>query len=168
MEDSIVDLLEQFNQFDWVVTGLVLVSGAFGLIRGFAREATSVLGWVGAFVLANVLALPISETMIGLIDDRSIRYLVSWALVFIAVVFLFGSIGRVLSKQLRQPGLNFGNRLLGAGFGMARGVVIAAILALMLFWVLRNALVYQWDMEVHTQRILLPKNRSREICPEES
>lgn len=132
MEDSIVDLLEQFNQFDWVVTGLVLVSGAFGLIRGFAREATSVLGWVGAFVLANVLALPISETMVGLIDDRSIRYLVSWVLVFIAVVFLFGSIGRVLSKQLRQPGLNFGNRLLGAGLGMARGVVIAAILALML------------------------------------
>jgi len=79
MEDSIVDLLEQFNQFDWVVTGLVLVSGAFGLIRGFAREATSVLGWVGAFVLANVLALPISETMVGLIDDSSIRYLVAWA-----------------------------------------------------------------------------------------
>jgi len=47
-------------------------------------------------------------------------------------VFLFGSIGRWLSNQMRQPGLNFGNRLLGAGFGVARGVVIAAILLLML------------------------------------
>ena len=45
---------------------------------------------------------------------------------------MFGSIGRWLSNQMRQPGLNFGNRLLGAGFGVARGVVIAAILLLML------------------------------------
>ena len=70
--------------------------------------------------------------MTDLIDDRSFRYLAAWSLVFISVVFLFGSIGRWLSNQMRQPGLNFGNRLLGAGFGVARGVVIAAILLLML------------------------------------
>ena len=39
--------------------------------------------------------------------------------------------GRWLSNQLRQPGLNFGNRLLGAGFGAARGIIIAAALTLL-------------------------------------
>ena len=43
----------------------------------------------------------------------------------------FGSVGRWLSNQLRQPGLNCGNRLLGACFGAARGVIIAAALTLL-------------------------------------
>lgn len=132
MEDSIMDLVEHFNQFDWIIVGVVFISAAYGLMRGFAREATSFIGWVGAFFLANVLALPVSETMSELIDDRSFRYLAAWSLVFLSVVFLFGSIGRWLSNQMRQPGLNFGNRLLGAAFGVARGVVVAAILVLML------------------------------------
>ena len=48
-----------------------------------------------------------------------------------AVLFFFSSVGRWLSNQLRQPGLNFGNRFLGAGFGAARGVIIAAALTLL-------------------------------------
>jgi membrane protein required for colicin V production len=132
MEESIMDLVEHFNQFDWIVVGLVSISAGYGLMRGFAREVTSFLGWVGAFFLANILALPVSGTMVELIDDRSFRYLAAWIVVFISVVFLFGSIGRTLSNQMRQPGLDFGNRLLGAGFGVARGVVIAAILVLLL------------------------------------
>jgi membrane protein required for colicin V production len=132
MEDSIMDLVEHFNQFDWIVVGVVCISAGYGLIRGFAREATSFLGWVGAFFLANILALPVADTMADLIDDRSFRYLAAWSLVFVAVVFLFGSVGRVLSNQMRQPGLNFGNRFLGAAFGLARGAVISAILLLML------------------------------------
>ena len=132
MDSVVAELVQDFNQYDWVVVGLIAVSAFYGLVRGFAREVTSFLGWVGAFFLANVLALPISETLIDLIDDRSIRYLVAWGLIFISVVFFFGSVGRWLSSQLRQPGLNFGNRLLGAGFGTARGVIIAAAFTLML------------------------------------
>ena len=127
-----MDLVEHFNQFDWIVIGVICISAGYGVMRGLAREATSFLGWVGAFFLANILALSVSETITNLIDDRSIRYLVAWSLVFISVVLFFGGIGRWVSNQIRQPGLNFGNRLLGAGFGVARGVIIAAILVLML------------------------------------
>ena len=69
--------------------------------------------------------------MTNLIDDR--RFVIwlrgHWCLYLLS---FFGSIGRWVSNQIRQPGLNFGNRLLGAGFGVARGVIIAAILVLML------------------------------------
>ena len=131
MEETLLEIFEDLNQFDWVVLGVVVVSALFGMSRGFAREVTSFLGWICAFVLANILALPVSETMSGVIDDRSIRYVTAWSGVFVAVLFFFGSVGRWLSNQLRQPGLNFGNRLLGAGFGAARGVIIAAALTLL-------------------------------------
>ena len=132
MEDQVIDVISQLNQFDWVVLGVVAISSAYGLLRGFAREVTSFLGWVGAFFLANTLALPVSETMAELIDTRTTRYLVAWGLIFIAVVFFFGSVGRCLSTQMRQPGFNFGNRLLGAAFGAGRGIVIASVLTIVL------------------------------------
>jgi membrane protein required for colicin V production len=131
LEATFVEFLQDFNQFDWIVLGVVTVSALYGLSRGFAREVTSFLGWTGAFLLANVLALPVSETMSDIISDRSIRYVTAWGGVFVAVLFLFGRVGRWLSNQLRQPGLNFGNRLLGACFGAARGVIIAAALTLL-------------------------------------
>ena len=131
METTLIEFFQDINQFDWIVLGVVIISALFGLSRGFAREVTSFLGWVGAFLLANVLALPVSETMSDIINDRSIRYVTAWGGVFVAVLFFFGSVGRWLSNQLRQPGLNFGNRLLGACFGAARGVIIAAALTLL-------------------------------------
>ncbi len=132
MEETLLEIFEDLNPFDWVVLGVVVVSALFGMSRGFAREVTSFLGWIGAFVLANILALPVSETMAEVISDRSIRYITAWSGVFLAVLFFCGTVGRWLSSQLRQPGLNFGNRLLGAGFGMARGVIIAAVVTLLL------------------------------------
>ena len=131
MEETLLEMFEDLNSFDWVVLSIVVVSAVFGMSRGFAREVTSFLGWIGAFVLANVLALPVSETMSGVINDRSIRYIAAWSGVFVAVFFFFGSVGSWLSSQLRQPGLSLGNGLLGAGFGTARGIIIAAVLTLL-------------------------------------
>lgn len=131
MEEALLEIFEDFSPFDWVVVGVVVVSSFVGMSRGFAREVTSFLGWIGAFVLANVLALPVSETMSGVVNDRSIRYITAWGGVFVTVFFFFGSVGRWLSNQLSQPGLNFGNGLLGAGFGAARGIIIAAVLTLL-------------------------------------
>lgn len=130
MEETLLEIFEDLNQFDWVILGVIVVSALLGMSRGFAHEVTSFLGWIGAFVLANILAVPVSETMSEIINDRSIRYIAAWSGVFVAVLFFFGSVGRWLSNQLRQPGLNFGNRFLGAGFGAARGVIIAAALTL--------------------------------------
>ena len=58
MGESIMDMAEQFNQFDWIVVGIILVSALFGAVRGFAGESTSFLGWIGAIVEASMLALP--------------------------------------------------------------------------------------------------------------
>ena len=132
MEDQFTDAISRLNELDWVVLGIMAISSGYGLWRGFAREVTSFLGWIGAFFLANTLAPPVSETMSQLIDARTTRYLLAWGLIFIAVVFFFGSVGRWLSNQMRQPGFNFGNRLLGAAFGAGRGIVIASALTIVL------------------------------------
>ena len=136
---NVADLLDQigsaigsFNLFDWFILLVWLVSAGYGIARGFAREALSIIGWVSAFLLANTAANSVSDLAHDLIDEPTTRYLLGWALTFIAVLMMFGVIAAFLSKQMRQPGFNVGNRLLGGIFGLLRGVIIVAAISILL------------------------------------
>jgi hypothetical protein len=48
--DQIASLINDFNLFDWLILLVWVVSSIYGVVRGFAREALSILGWVSAFL----------------------------------------------------------------------------------------------------------------------
>ena len=61
--------------------------------------------------------------------------MLAWAATFTAVLLTFGAIGTLLSEQMRQPGFNLGNRLLGGVFGLIRGIIIIAGISILLrYW----------------------------------
>ena len=130
--DQLGSAIASFNLLDWFILLIWLVSSGYGIARGFAREALSIIGWVSAFLLANVLADSVSDLASNLIDEPTTRYLLGWVLTFIAVLLMFGVIAAFLSKQMRQPGFNIGNRLLGGSFGLLRGVIIVAAISILL------------------------------------
>ena len=130
--DQLGSAIASFNLLDWFILLIWLVSSGYGIARGFAREALSIIGWVSAFLLANVLADSVSDLAGNLIDEPTTRYLLAWVLTFIAVLLMFGVIAAFLSKQMRQPGFNIGNRLLGGIFGLLRGVIIVAAISILL------------------------------------
>ena len=130
--DQLGSTIASFNLFDWLILLVWVVSSGYGIARGFAREALSIIGWVSAFLLANVLADSVSDLASNLIDEPTTRYLLGWVLTFIAVLLMFGVIAAFLSKQMRQPGFNIGNRLLGGIFGLLRGVIIVAAISILL------------------------------------
>ena len=130
--DQLGSAIASFNLFDWFILLVWVVSSGYGIARGFAREVLSIIGWVSAFLLANVLADSVSDLAGNLIDEPTTRYLLAWVLTFIAVLLMFGVIAAFLSKQMRQPGFNIGNRLLGGIFGLLRGVIIVAAISILL------------------------------------
>lgn len=130
--DQIASLINDFNLFDWLILLVWVVSSIYGVVRGFAREALSILGWVSAFLLANMLADAVAGLGQNVIDEPTTRYLLGWVLTFAAVLLMFGVIAAFLSKQMRQPGFNIGNRLLGGIFGLLRGVIIVAAVSILL------------------------------------
>lgn len=125
-----------FNYVDWVIVVVIAISTLFGLWRGLAREVMSLLGWIGAFVLANLLARTLAEATSHLVSDPAARYLLSWIFVFVGVLAVSGVVTSLVSRQLKQPGLDIGNRILGAGFGLLRGLVVVMVLV----WLLRGIL----------------------------
>ncbi len=142
MEDF-VDQLGQstanFNSLDWIIIFVVVLSMMFGWWRGFAREAMSLFGWVAAFVAANLLARPLADSLLAVSDSSTFRYLFGWGLIFVAVLAIVGVVGGWISRQMKQPGFNLGNRLFGACFGVLRGMVIMMAFTLVLKGLLPNS-----------------------------
>jgi len=115
--------------FDYAVLGVLVLSIAWGTWRGLVREVLSLAGWVIAFLAANLLAGPLSESITSVMQPE-LRLLFSWLGIF-AVVLMAASLGAMLlAKVIKAAGLASTDRWLGALFGLARGLLIALAFAL--------------------------------------
>lgn len=119
----------QLNGPDLAMLAWLMLSVLFGLMRGLVFELISLLGWAvaffGAFWLAPTLAphLPIAST--GSVLNET----ASFACAFIAILLLWGLAGRLVRAMLHATPLRLPDRVLGAGFGLARGVVVLLLVA---------------------------------------
>jgi len=121
-------MLDAFTWVDWAVVAVVGLSTLLSLLRGFTREASSLLGWIAAFVLAYVFAGELASRMTGLISNITARYIAAWLLLLVAVLLLTGLVSMLVTQMVRATGLGTLDRLLGTIFGFARGVIIVLVL----------------------------------------
>ncbi len=112
--------------FDYAVLVVLGLSLIWALLRGFARELVSIIGWVAAFVLSvmftQTLARQFPESLGPLLSS-----LLAFLAIFIGVWVLSGLVGLFLSKLIKAAGLGWGDRLLGALLGLVRGAVIVLV-----------------------------------------
>jgi membrane protein required for colicin V production len=116
---------------DYAVIGVFVVSVLFGALRGLVREVISVLGWVIAFLAANLLAGPIGPSMPEAIPTPELRVAAAFVAVFLGALVLSSLAGLLLSKIVRSVGLGGVDRLLGAVFGAARALLVVAAAAVL-------------------------------------
>jgi membrane protein required for colicin V production len=116
---------------DYAVAGVFAVSVLVGAWRGLVREVISVLGWVIAFLAANLLAGPIGPSMPQAIPTPELRVAAAFVAVFLGALVLSSLAGLLLSKIVRSVGLGGVDRLLGAVFGAARGLLVVAAAAVL-------------------------------------
>src|ERR1700694_2528359 len=116
--------------FDLIVIGIVALSTVFAFWRGLIRVAMSLVALIAA-VLAAVQFSPAVAAMLPALGDPVTRYVAAFALIFIVVALVGALLGWVLSRAIRAIGLGFVDRLLGAVFGVARGVLIVVIAVLL-------------------------------------
>jgi membrane protein required for colicin V production len=113
--------------FDLIVIGIIGVSTLLGFWRGLVRVVMSLTGLVAA-VLAAIHFSPWASNLLLVLSDSPVtRYMAAFALIFIAVALIFALLGWLLAKAVRAIGLGFIDRMLGAVFGVARGVLIAVV-----------------------------------------
>ena len=116
---------------DLGVLAVLLLSIAWGVWRGLIRELFSVLGWVIAFLAANLLAGPLAVEMPDVIKAPEMRLMAAFAAVFVAALFVTALVGLLVSKIVSAVGLLVFDRVLGGLFGIARALLIVVALALL-------------------------------------
>jgi membrane protein required for colicin V production len=117
---------------DYAVIGVWVASMALGAWRGLVREVLSLLGWVIAFLAANLFAGPLGPHMPAVIPGPELKLAAAYIAVFIVSLIVTSLVALLLSKVLHAVGLGGVDRLLGAAFGAARALLLvlaAAVLA---------------------------------------
>lgn len=116
---------------DYAVLGVMATSLVVGAWRGLVREVISILGWVIAFLSANLFAGPLGPSMPQAIPSPELRLAAAYLAVFVGALVATSLLGMLLSALVKAAGLGGVDRTLGAGFGTARGVLIVLAAALL-------------------------------------
>ena len=116
-----------FSGFDIVVLIILLISLLMAAQRGLAREVTSLLGLL---ISAAIALFVFGRFRFAAQDFISPSWLAdgalglgTFALAYMLVVFLLSGV----VKSLKGKDVGFIDRLLGAGFGVMRGLLVAAL-----------------------------------------
>jgi membrane protein required for colicin V production len=121
--------MDTLGWIDFALLGVLLLSFVVGLWRGFVLEVLALLGWVVAYFAAMALAptwarhLPIGEA------DSSLSFAAGFALAFIVVLVGWGLASRLLRLLINATPLRGADRVLGAAFGLLRGMLLLLALA---------------------------------------
>ncbi len=117
---------------DYIIFAVIGASAIFGAVRGFIREATSVVTWLLAIWLAWHFSGFLHPYLGGVLQTAAQKAWLARGIVFIAVLLLGSIAGHVLAwLSHTAAGLGFVDRLFGLVFGITRGVVLVGFGALL-------------------------------------
>lgn len=116
--------------FDYIVLGIISISVLLSITRGVVREVVSLLGWIVAFFVASHYAASFEPYLPQTIEDGSLRMLVVFVMTFFVALVVVMVCSLLLSKLVRSVGLGLIDRILGAIFGFARGLLIVLFIML--------------------------------------
>lgn len=116
------------NWLDVVLALLLLASVAASFRKGLSREVIGLVAVCLALVLGIWLYGLVGTYLLPYLSSRSVANFAGFAIVFCGVMLLGGLVSLMVGKFLKITGLSFFDHVLGAGFGILRGMLIAVAL----------------------------------------
>jgi membrane protein required for colicin V production len=120
------------NGFDLMVLVIVLFCMIRGVFRGLIREVSGIVGVIAGFYGAFNYYFTLSPYLEFLIQTSGIRHLVSFSVLFCAIVILVGLLAALIRKLMHVVFLGWVDRTFGLIFGTAKGILFVSVLFIML------------------------------------
>ncbi|GLS79783.1 CvpA family protein [Paracoccus marinus] len=126
--------MDGFTLIDGIVAAVIILSAILAYSRGFVAESLSILGWIGAAVLAFLFAatvrpmiaqIPYLDRFLG--DSCELGMIAGFAVVFAVALVVFSIISPLFSSVIQRSALGGVDQGMGFLFGVARGILLVAI-----------------------------------------
>lgn len=115
---------------DIIVLLLVVGGLVTGWLKGFVGEVLSLAAWIVAIVFLRLFHTQVTNALTGAVGTRAGAAVLAFVLVF-GLVFLAGKlVARRVGGGVRRSVIGPVDRVLGAGFGALKGLIIATLLYL--------------------------------------
>lgn len=115
------------NWVDFTILGVIGLSALISLVRGFVKEALSLVIWFGAFFIASQYYAKLAVYFTNIQDDM-VRNGAAVGALFIATLVVGAVVNYVIAQLVQKTGLSGTDRVLGVVFGCLRGVLVVAAL----------------------------------------
>ena len=115
---------------DYVVLAIVGFSVLLSVLRGFIRELLALAAWAIAFIVARLFGGDLAAMMPAEIPGEELRWVAGFATLFLSVLLAMSLVAAAVSQLVKSAGLKVEDRVLGAIFGVVRGVAVVTVLTL--------------------------------------
>ncbi|MDH3662086.1 MAG: CvpA family protein [Alphaproteobacteria bacterium] len=113
--------------FDMAVLFVVGVSGLLALMRGLVRESLSIIVWIVSALIAYVAFPQLRAFVGGYIANVWVGDAVTLIIVFLAPLICLKIVAMVIADTVPMGLFGSLDRILGAGYGFARGALIVSL-----------------------------------------
>ena len=121
-----------FSTIGWVdaaLFGVLVLSALVGVVRGLVFEMLSLVGWVVAYFAAQWATPTLAEHLPIGQPGSALNHGAAFVCAFIAALIVWGILAKLVRLLIRATPLSLLDRLLGAGFGLARGLIVLLAVA---------------------------------------
>lgn len=142
------------TSFDILFIVIVGLSALFGLSRGFTAAILSFLAWIAA-TLVTLYALPALRPMAQKwVEPATLADIIIVIVVGFGSLFLFKLIANKTGDAIKGGVLGPLDRVLGALFGLLRGVLVITLLFMLAIWVIPRKSLPDWIVAARTRPIV--------------
>ncbi|QDP01841.1 CvpA family protein [Thalassotalea sp. PS06] len=141
---------------DYLILIVIGMSMLISLVRGFVKEAVSLVIWVCAFFVASTFYQQLAAYLVNIQDDV-LRNAAAIGILFVATLILGAMINYIIGQLVDKTGLTGTDRVLGLVFGGLRGalVVSAALFFLDVFTPAPSSQWWQDSMLIPEFRVVI-------------
>jgi membrane protein required for colicin V production len=118
------------NWLDWVLLLLLAVSIVSSFRRGFSRELIGLIAVVVALIGGLWFYGAAGAFLEPYVSSKEVAHFIGFILIFLGILIAGAIVGHLFSRLVKAVGLSWFDRILGAGFGAVRGLLLAVALIL--------------------------------------
>ena len=95
-------MIEELRTFDFIVAGVILISGILAFMHGFVREALSIATWIGAGAVA-IIGYPMAREVAGAyIPSPLVADFAAGALLFVGAFLVLAVVARAIGRAFES------------------------------------------------------------------